>query len=183
MPRSSLPGEWEWDALRSFDFVVGEMLSILVFLQKTEFRVKALKVARSKTDVERERWKKTRSVAVVKRVMAELFNPFLDKYRQYIKYVPQELLRHPTFKTDLVFFLACFDYGALFKFSMSVAVDCYQHVFQNFNSRGWLARELRNVHIKEHVEFVVDIRHDYLDGLGVAPAVEDLISFLSACPY
>ena len=34
----------------------------------------------------------------------------------------------------------------------------------------------------EYVAFVDDIRLVYLDELGVGPAVEDMISFLSECP-
>ena len=66
-------------------------------MQKTDFRAKVLKVARLKIDVERERGKKGKSDAVAKTVMGELFIPFIDQGRQYIKYVAKELLRHPTF--------------------------------------------------------------------------------------
>ena len=56
--RSCLPSEWDWDALRSFDFAVNNLLGIPEFMQKTEFRAKVLKVAKSKIDVELERGKK-----------------------------------------------------------------------------------------------------------------------------
>ena len=181
VPRSCLPAEWKWDALRSFDFAVGELLSIPEFMQKTEFRAKLLKVARSKIEVERERWKKAKSDAVAKTIMGESFHPFIDQTKQYIKYVAMELLRHPTFKSDLVIGLACFDYAVVFKRPKTVAADCYQHLFQSFSSRGWVARELRNVHIDDYVEFIDDVRHVYLDELGVGPAVEDMVSFLSSC--
>ena len=105
-----------------------------------------LKVAKSKIDVERERGKKAKSDTVAKTVMGESFNPFIDQGRQYIKYVAKELVKHPAFKSELVIGLACFDYGVLFKLPKTVAVDCYQHLFQSFSSRGWVARELRNVH-------------------------------------
>ena len=180
--RSCLPAEWDWDALRSFDFAVSELLGITEFMQKTEFRAKVLKVARSKNDVEREPGKKWKSDVVAKTVMGESFNPFIDQGRQYIKYVAKELMKHPTFKTDLVIGLACFDYAVLFKLPKTVAVDCYQHLFQSFSSRGWVARELRNVHIDDYIEFVDDVRLDYLDELGVGPGVEDMFSFLSSCP-
>ena len=58
VPRSCLPDEWDWDALRSFDFAIGELLSIPECMQRTEFRAKALKVMRSKIDGEREHGKK-----------------------------------------------------------------------------------------------------------------------------
>ena len=180
--RSCLPAEWDWDALQSFDFAVGELLGNLEFMQKTEFRAKVLKVARSKIDVERERGKKGKSDSVAKTVMGESFNPFIDQGRQYIKYVAKELMRHPTFKSDLVIGLACFDYSVLFKLPKTVAVDCYQHLFQSFSSRGWVARELWNVHIDDYIEFIDDVRHVYLDEVGVGPDVEDMVSFLSSCP-
>ena len=91
-------------------------------------------------------------------------------------------MRHPTFKSDLVIGLACFDYAVLFKLPKTVAVDCYQHLFQSFSSRGWVAPELRNVHIDDYVEFIDDVRHVYLDELGVGPDIEDMVSFLSSCP-
>ena len=180
--RSCLPAEWDWDALRSFDSAVSELLGIPEFMQKTEFRAKVLKVARSKIDVERERGKKGKPDAVAKTVMGELFNPFIDQGRQYIKYVVKKLMKHPTFKSDLVVGLASFAYSVLFNLPKTVAVDCYQHLFQSFSSRGWVARELRSVHIDDYVEFIDDVRHVYLDELGVGPVVEDMVSFLSSCP-
>ena len=180
--RSCLPAEWDWDALRSFDLDVSELLGIPEFMQKTEFRAKVLKVARSKIDVERARRKKVKSDAVAKTVMEESFHPFIDQDRQYIKYVAKYLMKHPTFKSDLVIGLSCFDYAVLFKLPKTVAVDCYQHLFQSFSSRGWVARELRNIHIDGYVEFIDDVRHVYLDELGVGPDVEDMVSFLSSCP-
>ena len=151
-------------------------------MQKTEFRAKVLEVARSKIDVERERGKKGKSDAVAKTVMGESFNPFIDQGRQNIKYIAKELMRHSTFKSDLVIGLACFDYAVLFNLPKTVAVDCYQHLFQSFILRGWVARELRNVHIDDYVEFIDDVRHVYLDELGVGPDVENMVSFLSSCP-
>ena len=180
--RSCLPAEWDWDALRSFDFAVSELLGIPEFIQKTEFRSKVLKVAKSEIDVERDRGKKGKSDVVAKTVMGESFNPFIDQGRQYIKYVAKELMKHPTFKSDLVVGLASFDYSVLFKLPKTVAIDCYQHLFQSFSSWGWVARELRNVHIDDYVEFIDDVRHVYLDELGVGPDVEDMVSFLSSCP-
>ena len=107
--RSSSPAEWDWDALRSFDFAASELWDIPEFIQKAEFRAKVLKVARSKIDVERERGKKGKSDAVAKTVMGESVNPFIDQGRHYIKYVAKELMKHPTFKSNLVIGLACFD--------------------------------------------------------------------------
>ena len=84
VPRSCLPDEWDWDALRSSDCAVGELLSIPEFMQKTDFRTKALKFARSKIDLERERGRKTKSDVVVKTVMGESFSQFIDQDKQYM---------------------------------------------------------------------------------------------------
>ena len=157
-------------------------MGIPEFMQKTEFRAKVFKVAKSKIDLERKRGKKGKSDVVAKTVMGESFNPFIDQGRQYIKYDAKEILKHPTFKSDLVIGLACFDYAVMFKLPKTVAVDCYQHLFQTFSSRGWVARELQNVHIDDYVELIDDVRHVYLDELGVGPDVEDMVSFLSSCP-
>ena len=144
-----------------------------------------MKVARSKIDVERERGKKGKSDAIAKTVMGESFNPFIDQCRQNIKYVAKELMRHPTFESEMVIGLACFDYAVLFKMPKTVAVDCYQHLFQSFSSRGWVARELRKVQIDQiddYVKLIDDVRHVYLDEVGVGPDVEDMVSFLLSCP-
>ena len=182
VPRNCLPNEWDWDALRSFIFAGGGLLSIPQFMQKTEFRAKALNVARSKIDVECERGKKAKSDAVAKRVMGELFSPFIDQGGQYSKYVAKELLRQPTFKWDLVIGLACFDVAVLSKLPKTFAVDCYQHVYQSLSSPGWVVRELRNVHMDDYVEFVDDMRLVCLDDLIVRPAAEEMIWFLPSCP-
>ena len=91
-------------------------------------------------------------------------------------------MRHPTFKPDLVIGLACFDYSVLFKLPKTVAVECYQHLFQSFSSRVWVARGLQNVHIDDYIEFIDNVRHVCLDEVGVGPDVEDMVSFLSSCP-
>ena len=126
--------------MRSFDIAVGELLSNPEFMQKPEFWARALKVARMKIDVERDRGKKAKSDANAKTEMGESFTHFPDQGRQYIKHVAKELLRHRTFKPDLVIGLACFDYAMLFKLPETVAVDCYQYVYQSFSSRGWVAQ-------------------------------------------
>ena len=41
---------------------------------------------------------------------------------------------------------------------------------------------MRIVHIDDYVELIDDVRHVYLDDVGVGPNVEDMVSFLSSCP-
>ena len=94
----------------------------------------------------------------------------------------QELLRHLTFKSDLVIGQACYNYGLLFELLKTVAVVCYQHVFHKISSRCWIGQELQNVPMDDHVEFENHIRRANLDEFVVGPAVENTTSFLSACP-
>ena len=50
----------DWGKLRSFDFAVIELSNVPGFKQTTEFRAKALKVGKSKIDIERDRGKRRR---------------------------------------------------------------------------------------------------------------------------
>ena len=53
--RDKLPDEIDWKALRQFDFIETKFLDVPSFMEKTEFRAKAMRVAKSKIDLERER--------------------------------------------------------------------------------------------------------------------------------
>ena len=92
-----------------------------------------------------------------------------------------QLLQFPSFKSDLVAGLACFDCRALFHLPGPEEIDYYWHTFHSFRSRSWLWRELQNVHTDDYVEIVDNVRHIYLDDPGTGPAIEDMISFLSSC--
>ena len=124
--------------MRSFDFEVEEIFDIPKFVQKTELRAIALKVASSKVDVERDRGKEAKTDVVACSVMEEFFNPSIDQGRQYIRSVAREKLKQPSFKSDLVIGMACFDYKIMFSLRKTQAIDCYRHNFQSFSSRGWL---------------------------------------------
>ena len=76
-----------------------------------------------------------------------MFNPHVNQGRANIRYVCTENLKNPTFKCYLVVGLACFDYSVLFTLPSGQAVDCYARLFQSFCVRGWLAKELQNVHM------------------------------------
>ena len=112
--RDSLPEEDDWDALLEFDFTNVQLLSVSQFMEKTEFRTKAMRAAKGRINVEREKSKKVRTDVVAGAVMGEMFNPHVNQGRAYIRYVRKELINHPTFKSDLVVGLACFDYAVLF---------------------------------------------------------------------
>ena len=115
-------------------------------------------------------------------VMGETFNPFIDQARHYLHYVAKDLLKHPSFKSDLVVGEACSDYGVLFHLSKPQAIDCYRHILQSFTSPRWLSLELLNVQMDDYVELVDEVRHISLDNFGTGPAIEDIFYFLSACP-
>ena len=66
------------------------------FVEKNEFRSKTIRVAKAKTDLEREKEKRSKPSDVIARpVMTEAFNPFIDSGRTYIRYVARELIKHP----------------------------------------------------------------------------------------
>ena len=180
--RDCLPEEEDWDALLEFDFTSVQLLSVSQFMEKTEFRTKAMRAAKGRINVEREKNKKVRTDVVAGTVMGEMFNPHADQGRAYIRYVCKELLNHPTFKFDLVMGLACFDFAVLFIMPKDQAAGCYSRLFHSFSVRGWLAKELKNIHMDDYMEFTDDIRFVYLDELHIGPKIEDMITFLSSSP-
>ena len=103
---SNLPAESDWEKLCSLELAVEELLCIPEFIQKTEFRAKALKVPKSRIDVWRDRGKKAKTDVVVRNVKGKTFNPFLDQRRQFIRFVAKQILTYPSFKSDLVISMA-----------------------------------------------------------------------------
>ena len=149
--RECLPEENYLDALLEFDFTNVQLLSVSEFMEKTEFRTKAMRATKGRINVEREKNKKVRTDVVASTVMREMFNPHVDQGRAYIRYVCKELINHPTFKSDLVVGLACFDYAVLFTMPKGQAAGCYSRLFHSFRVRGWLAKELRNIHMDDYM--------------------------------
>ena len=180
--RESLPEENDWDALLRFEFVDAQLLTVSQFMEETEFRTKAMRAAKGRINVEREKSKKSKTDVIASAVMEEMFNPHVNQGRAYIRYVCSELLKHPTFKSDLVVGLACFDYSVLFTLPRGKAMECYARLFQSFCVRGWLAKELKNVHMDDYLEFIDDLRFVYLDKLHIGPKIEDMVTLLSLSP-
>ena len=156
--RDCLPEEDDWEALSEFDFTNAQLLSVSQFMEKTEFRTKAMRAAKGRIKLEREKNKKMGTDVVAGTVMGEMFNPHVDQGRAYIRYMCRELINHPTFKSDLVVRLACFDYAVLFTMPKDQAAGCYLRLFHSFCVRGWLAKELKNIHLDHYMEFIDDIR-------------------------
>ena len=180
--RKSLPEENDWDALREFEFMNAQLLSVSQFMEKTEFRTKAMRAAKGRINVEKEKSKKSMTDVIASGVMRDMFNPHVNQGRAYVRYVCTELLKHPTFKSDLVMGMACFDYSVLFTLPRGQAMDCYARLFQSFSVRGCLAKELKNVYMDDYLEFVDDLRFVYLDELHIGPKIEDMVTFLSMSP-
>ena len=150
--RDTLPDEIDWETLRQYDFTGTRYLDVPSFMEKIEFRAKAKRVAKAKIDVEREKSKRQKSSeAVARSVTGATFNPFIETGRSYIRYVAKDLIKHPSFKSDLVMGMASFDYSTLFVLPGPQAIECYRQLFQSFSSRGWLAKELKNVHMDDYV--------------------------------
>ena len=78
--------------------------------------------------------------------------------------------------------MACFDYSVLFTLPRGQTMDCYARLFQSFCVLGWLAKELKNVHMDDYFEFIDDLRFVYLDELHIGPKIEDMVTFLSLSP-
>ena len=165
--RESLPEENDWDALLGFEFIDAQLLSVSQFMEKTEFRSKALRAAERRINVEKGKSKKSKTDVIASAVMGDMFNSHVNQGRAYIRYVCSELLKHPTFKSNLVVGLACFDYSVLFTLPRGQAMDCYARLVQSFYVRGWLAKELKNVHMDNNLEFIDDLWLVYLDELHI----------------
>ena len=65
--------------------------------------------------MEREKSKRQKRLDVdAGSVVGATFNPFIDTGRSYIRYVAKVFFKHPSFKSDLVMGMACFEYSTLF---------------------------------------------------------------------
>ena len=73
-----LAEEDDWNALLEFDFTNVQLLSISQFMEKTEFRTKAMRAAKGRINVEREKSKKARTELIAGAVMGGMFNPHVD---------------------------------------------------------------------------------------------------------
>ena len=138
--RESLPEEKNWVSLLGFWFIEAQLLSNSQFMEKTEFRTKAMKGAEGRIEVEREKLKKPKTDTNASAVMGDIFNPHVNQRRAYIRHLCSELLKHRTFKSDLLGGLACFEHSLLFTLPGVQAVDCFSRLFQSFCIRGCLSK-------------------------------------------
>ena len=180
--RESLPEENDWDALRELEFIDAQLLSVSHFMEKTELRTKAMRAAKGRNNVEKEKSKKSKVDKIASAVMGDMFNPHVNQGMAYIRYVFSELLKHPTINSLMVVGLTCFEFSVLFTLPRRQTMDCYARSFQSFCVRGWLAKELNNVHMDDYLEFIEDLRFVYLDELHIGPRIGVMVTFLSSSP-
>ena len=55
-------------------------------------------------------------------------------------------------------------------------------IVPKFCVHGWLAKELKNVHMDDFLEFIDDLLFVYLDERYMGPTIEDMAIFLSSSP-
>ena len=75
MNRTDMPNKSDWQMLRPLDFAVEKLFRVPDFMQKTEFRAKALRATNSKIDSEKYGGKKINSDIVPRPVIGEKMQP------------------------------------------------------------------------------------------------------------
>ena len=91
-----------------------------------------------------------------------------------------ELPKRPTFKSDSVVGLACFDYSDLLTLHRSQAAEFYCRLFRSFCVLGLLSNELRNIHIDDYMQFVDDLQVVFLADLHIGPNIEYMVTVKSS---
>ena len=91
------------------------------------------------------------------------------------------ILAHSTWKSDLVKRLGCFDYSVIFCLPKEQAAGCFGSLFHSFSVLGWVAKDVRTVHVAEFLHFVENIRSANLDENISEPEVGDMLSLLPDC--
>ena len=112
------------------------MLLGFQFMEKTEFRTKAMRAAKGRINVQKERNQKSKTDMIANVVMVDVFNLHVTQEMAYVLYVCTELLRHSRLKSDLVVGLKCFDYSVLRTLPMGKVIDCYARLYQSFCVHG-----------------------------------------------
>ena len=100
--RDSFPEESDCNALLGFDFTKVQLQSVLQFLEKIEFRTKAMKAANGRINVQREKNKRAKANTIATGVLGDMFHPHVDQRRAYTRYVCPELRKYPTFELYLL---------------------------------------------------------------------------------
>ena len=105
----------------------------------------------------------------------------MDTGRTYLHYVAKDIINHPSFKSVLVMGMACFDYSTLF-FPLPQVSECYRNLFKSFSSRGWLAEEMKNVHMDNFMELINQFHQVSSHNAISGPVDDDMVTFFAHCP-
>ena len=113
--------EANWPTLRIrlgniaiFCFCCDRVIECSRFHAKDPMSWQSVKDRQVQTDKGRNTGKRTKAGVVAKAVMGETFNPLINQAPRYLLYVMRELLKHLSFKSDLVVGSARFDYRVFF---------------------------------------------------------------------
>ena len=119
-----------------FEFTGVQLLSVSHFMEKIDFRTEIMRPAKGRINVEKERNKYSKTDVIASGVLGDMFNPHVNQGKAYIRCLCAKLLEHPTFKSNLVVGLACFDYSVLFTLPREQAMDCSARLFQSLCVRA-----------------------------------------------
>ena len=103
--KAKLPSEEDWEAKHGFNFSDRSSDSVAEFLKKCQFRMTALRVAKSSVDVGRKNEmskKKTISQSVTAILVKDTLTLCLESARSYVKLLCDRLIPHSLWKSDLV---------------------------------------------------------------------------------
>ena len=85
--RENLTGENDWDVLLGFEFFDAQLLSISQFMEKTEFRTKAMRAAKGRINVEEES-RKSETDVIASAVVRDMVRPHVNQgERTFVLYV------------------------------------------------------------------------------------------------
>ena len=168
------PTEGGSEAIQEFGFTGKNLSGLTDFMRKTQFGNSALRVAKTTIDVERESSrKKVGAHAGISATVDETLNPSMKSARNY----PKTCVRQ-----DPVKILGCFDYSVICSAPERQAAACFGSLFQSCIVTGWVAKELRALHVEEFTTFIDNLHYAFVVEDNVRPEVGDMVSFLAGCP-
>ena len=71
-------------------------------MEKRESRIKAIRAAKGRINVEKEKTTKEKTDAVVSAVLGDVFDLYVDRKRAQNRYMCQEILKRAIFESDFL---------------------------------------------------------------------------------
>ena len=112
----------------------------------------------------------------------ESMTPFLESARNYKKFICHCLISSSAWKSNLVKGLVSFNYRILFELPKEQFSLGNGGLFNSFSLRGWVAKELKTLHIEVYMDLVDDLRYSYISDDGSGTEIGVMITFLCNCP-